>query len=110
MAPAIRLHFDTNPRAWASAWPINETASAAPVITPSVPLASDKTLGVQVFRKHPRQKFMNKIKSPLRPAHRSPGQPILSQISCGIGNLGIFESRKNEGILEDLADFFLLTM
>ena len=34
--------FDTNPRAWASAWPINETARAAPVITPSVPLANDR--------------------------------------------------------------------
>ena len=31
-----------NPRALASACPINETASAAPVITPSVPLARDR--------------------------------------------------------------------
>jgi hypothetical protein len=35
--------FDNNPRAWASAWPINETARAAPVITPSVPLAKEST-------------------------------------------------------------------
>src|SRR5208337_4999533 len=32
-----------NPRAVARACPIKETASAAPVITPSVPLAKDRT-------------------------------------------------------------------
>jgi hypothetical protein len=31
----------SNPRACANAWPIIETASDAPVMTPSVPLASD---------------------------------------------------------------------
>jgi hypothetical protein len=53
-------------------------------------------LGVQVVGKHPDNKFMNKIKSPLRPAHRS-SQPAQSPAANrGISNSGFSESPKNE--------------
>ena len=57
----------SNPRAVASACPIKETASAAPVMTPERSIGQRQdALGVQIVVEHSVQKFMNEIKSLLR--------------------------------------------
>ena len=83
-----------SPRACASACPIKETASVAPVMTPSVPLAK------QIGDEYTIQEFMNKIKTLPWRSHRFPSRLILHSATPKIRYSGFFESRKMGGFIE----------